>query len=169
MIGGRAKSAATAIAALLLVTGCGGKNVLRTFAEEAGALGGTAARDAERLPDGTLRPRSAPSIVIPRSQATRAPSLVEQRTLQLLEPHAKGLSKDELIEMVGAACDAKDLYDLGTATSLEEATNQAWENYGGNGAAPQRLKSLAKDLSDADSSGDFVSQLAVYSICEAAA
>jgi len=156
-----------AAATLVVATGCGGSRpALQSFAHDAGALAGRAAQKAESLPDGSVRPRSLPEIVIPRQQAPNAGSLVNDRAVALLMPHAEGLSRDELKEVVEAACHAKDLVELGKATSWEDATSKALIDFGGAGTRRARVQALAQDLDTAKNSTDVISKLSVFSICE---
>lgn len=160
------KAVACCIAALLVTAGCG-KSAAQALAHDAEAFARRAAANAERLPDGALRPRDVPKAVIPAAAVGEVSQQVDERAAQLLERYADDLSTDELSEVVAAACKAKDLYELGLASSWEAAAGQAVVSFGGAATRRERVQDLAQDLNSAENSTDYVETLASFAICEA--
>lgn len=154
---------------LALASGCGGgKSAVRVLAEKAGAAGAAAVRTGEKLPDSSVRPRPLGGPVLAESEVPKVGPLVEDRAVELVEPHAENLDEQELRELVTGACTAKDLMDSANATSWQDAATKATVNFGGNATLRLRVQALGEDLSRAADSPDVVTQLAVFSVCETA-
>lgn len=151
----------------LLTSGCrGGGGLAQEFAQQAGTAAGRAAQNADTVAGG-LRPRSAPTVVLPRLQAQEATSLSEQQAAEILRPHAQEASSaGELRDQVKGACIANDLLEVGRARTWPEAASKALVSFGGSATLRFRVENLGKDLDEAENRQDAASKWAVFSICE---
>lgn len=106
---------------------------------------------------------------VPPPVAEDPAAALRQRTQALLEPHAQDTTGEDLRRRLEAACYTNDLLELGLAPTPEAAVDQSIDivlGELGDVALRERVRRLATDLQDAESSGDLTSQLAVFVACE---
>jgi hypothetical protein len=151
-----------------LLAGCGGgKAIGASLAHDAGGLAKGITHDAIHLPDGGLQLQSGTKIHLP-SDTGPVDVAVQKQAQQMIAAHASELDAAETKELVEAACFAKNLVDVGSATSWDDAAMRAYEHFGGDAAVHARVQAMAEDIAAADNPYDAVGALAVEAMCEAA-
>lgn len=139
------------------------------LSDDAGRFGVRLIREADQLPNDTLRPRRGLSVEVPRPVAEEiGDGAVRQRTMTVLDPHLGQINNvDEAQVVLRAACRTKDSMEVGEAQSWDDAAATALANLGGDATRPARVRALAQELSTAEGR-DIVGELAVFSACEIA-
>ncbi|GAB3248486.1 hypothetical protein [Kineosporia babensis] len=107
------------------------------------------------------RYRPVPKTVIP------AQPVVEQRMIAILQTHLADLPVEDAQQVVALACQAKDWYEVGQASSASDAAWAVTVNYGGNLTFRYRVQGLAAEL-QSQNGMDAVGVFAVFAICELA-
>lgn len=153
------------VALLLIVMGlaCKGGSAAHSLADEAGRIAAGLVRQGDELPDGSRVIQQA-DIVLPPSVVDDAPTLVEQRTVELLQPHAADTTTSEFSDVISVACSAKEMYELQKAPTIEDAVSSLVGM--AEGGRHERVRSLAEDLAAANSSDEAAAELAVFAVCE---
>ena len=130
-------------------------------------------RSGDELADGSVAlphvPQPVPHVPQP-VPAGRVASLgddIEKASAALVDQHAADLSDEDAYRVIELSCTATDWLEVGAADSLAEAVEKVMVNEGGSGTLRNRVEDLSDDLAAARTSGDTVSLLASFAVCEA--
>jgi hypothetical protein len=113
-----------------------------------------------------LRLPTLPRPFRPLDEVPAVTDPVQDRKATLIRPlNEDRLSREEIHEIIELACGTYDLYNITQANDLDDAINKSMMSFGGTVMRPARTVELIKELHEARSSVDEITQAAAFSLC----
>jgi hypothetical protein len=156
----------TAALVLLPAVGCAAARTAGGLMDDVGRAADDIVRSGDELADGSVALPHVPQPV-PAGRVASLGDDIEKASAALVDQHAADVSDEDAYRVIELSCTATDWLEVGAADSLAEAVEKVMVNEGGSGTLRNRVEDLSDDLAAARTSGDTVSLLASFAVCEA--